>query len=461
LVSDDAFDVLVIGAGQAAMPLVFDLAKAGKRVALAERKYLGGSCVNFGCTPSKAVIASARVAQLARRGREFGLDIPTVTVDFPAVMAGAQAVVRESRDGLAEGFENIDNPTLLRGHARIEGRGDGGFRVRIGDARTITAKQIVLDTGTRARIPEIDGLAGVSCLTADNWIDHTELPESLILLGGGIVGLEMGQFYARMGSKVTIVDPGPRLLPREEPEVWDTLRPLLEAEGIVFQLNAKATGVRSGPDGVTVTVTGEHGPASVCGSHLFLAAGRTPNTADLGLETVGVALTPEGIVTTDKRLSTNVDGIWVAGDIRGGPMFTHTSWDDYRILKSQMIGDGARTTDRLVPYALFTDPQLGRVGLTEAEARKQGKKIGVGHFDMLHNGRAREYRERNGFLKVIVDAETDRLLGATVLSDEAGELVQIYLTLMNADAPYSVIRDSIYIHPTYGEAVQSATESVA
>lgn len=453
------FDFLVIGAGQAAMPLVFDLAKAGKRVALAERKYLGGSCVNFGCTPSKAVIASARVAQLARRGAKFGLRIPTVEVDFPAVLSGARAVVMESRDGLAEEFEGIDNPLLLRGHARIEGRDTDGFRVGIGDSHIIRADQIVLDTGTRARIPEIKGLAGVPCITADNWIDRPELPEHLILLGGGYIGLEMGQFYRRMGSRVTIVDQGPRLMPHEEPETSETMRRLLEAEGIAFRFDAKVTRVAGG-GGVVATVDQAGTTTDIRGSHLFVAVGRTPNTGDTGLETVGVALTSEGIVTVDKRLATTVAGIWAVGDIRGGPMFTQTSWDDYRVLKSQLIGDGARTTDRLVPYGVFTDPQLGRVGLTESQARQAGKNVRVGHFDMLHNGRARESREKNGFIKVVVDADTDRLLGATVVSDEAAELVQIYSTLMNADAPYSVIRDTIYIHPTYAEAVQSATEAV-
>lgn len=455
----DVFDVLVIGAGQAAMPLIFDLAGAGKRVALAERKNLGGSCVNFGCTPTKAAIASARVAQLARRGAEFGLRIPTVEVDFNAVLDGARAVVIESRDGLADEFKEVDNPVLIRGHARIEGTATGGgFRVRIGDDRVVTAREVVLDTGTRAHIPDVEGLDTVPYITADNWIDGHDLPEKLILLGGGIIGLEMCQFYQRMGSQVTVVDSGARLLPHEEPEAADTLKPLLEAEGVVFVLGAKVTQAEKTDSGIKLMVERDGKTEEIVGSHLFVASGRQPNTSDLGLDTVGVEVDDKGIVTVDKKLMSSVEGIWVVGDIRGGPMFTHTSWDDYRILKSQMIGDKSRTTDRLVPYALFTDPNLGRVGVTEAEARKAGTKIKVGVFEMLHNGRARETREKEGFAKVIIDAETDRLIGATVVSDEAAELVQIYMTLMNADAPYTVIRDRIFIHPTFAEGIQSATE---
>lgn len=453
-----SFDVLVIGAGQAAMPLIFDLAKAGKRVALAERKHLGGSCVNFGCTPTKAAIASARVAHLARRGAEFGIRIPTVEIDFPAVLAGARAVAEESRQGLEDDLADVENPLLLRGHARLDGREGDAFRVRI-DARTITARQVVLDTGTRTRIPSVPGLDGIDCLHAGNWLDRPELPEHLILLGGGYIGLEMGQFYRRMGSRVTILDRAPRLLEREEEEVSTELLKLLTAEGIAFRPKADVTRVAKAGAGVVATVESEGKTSTIEGSHLFVAVGRMPNTDDLGLETVGVTVGRDGSLPVDVRLSTNVAGIWVAGDIRGGPLFTHTSWDDYRILKSQLLGDGSRTTERIVPYAVFTDPQLGRVGLTESEARRAGKTVKTGRFDMYHNGRAREYREKNGFIKVVVDAETDRLLGATVLSDEAGELVHIYVDLMNADAPVRNIRDVIYVHPTYAEAVQSATEA--
>lgn len=458
---DDRFDVLVIGGGQAGTPLVLALQEKGKRAALAERKWLGGSCVNFGCTPTKAAIASARVAHLARRAAEFGLVIPEVRVDFSAVLRGARAVVMESRNGLEEEFQGDATPTLLRGHARLDGKDGDYFQVRIGDARTVRARDVVLDTGTRALIPPIDGLDTVPYLTADDWLDHDDLPEHLILLGGGYIGMEMGQFYRRMGSRVTIIDRSDRIAPHEDDDVCRTLQPLLEQEGITFRLGSTVTKAARDGAGIAVSIQGGEGRTETLrGSHLFVAAGRKPNTDDLGLETVGVSVDSQGIVGVDRHLRTNVPGVWATGDIRGGPMFTHTAWDDYRIVLSAMTGDGSHTTDRIVPYAVFTDPQIGRVGMTEDAAKQSGKKIKVGRYDMRHNGRAREYRERPGFVKVIVDADTDRLLGASVVSDEAAELVHVYVDLMNAGAPYTNIRKAVYIHPTYAEAIQSATEAV-
>ncbi len=454
------FDILIIGAGQAAMPLIFALAEKGLKAALAERKNLGGSCVNFGCTPTKAVLSSARVAHLARRGAEFGIHIPTVEVDFPAVLAAAKAVVMESRDGLEEEFEGVDNPVLLRGHARLEGHDPDGFRVRIGNDTHVVAKQVILDTGTRALLPLINGLQDVPFFTADSWLEHTTLPEHLILLGGGYIGLEMGQFYGRMGSRVTIIDRNERVAVNEDDDVCEALQPILEKEGIVFYLGSNVLKVEKSSDGIRVTLTDSDGREKVVeGSDLFVAAGRKRNTDDLGLETVGIAPDEQGIVTVDKHLKTSVEGIWAVGDIRGGPMFTHTSWDDHKIILSAMFGDGSHTTDRLVPYAVFTDPQLGRVGCTEDEARRSGRKLKIGRYEMLHNGRAREYREKAGFVKVVVDAETDRMLGATMVGDEAAEVIHIYAALMNADAPVATIRDAVYIHPTYAEAIQSATEA--
>ncbi len=452
-------DVLIIGAGQAAMPLAFALAKEKMTVAVAERKHLGGSCVNFGCTPTKAVLASARVAHLARRGKEFGVHIPTVEIDFPAVLEGAKTIVMESRDGLDDDFNDSENPTLLRGHARFEGRDEQGFRVRVGDGALVLAKQVVLDTGTRALIPKIDGLKDVSFLTADNWLEQTALPEHLILLGGGYIGLEMGQFYRRMGSRVTVIERNDRIAANEDDDVCKALQPILEKEGIAFNLSTTVTRIEKTTESIRLMLQDSHDRTkTVEGTHLFIAVGRTPNTDDLGLETVGLKADKHGIIATDKHLKTDVDGIWAVGDIRGGPMFTSTSWDDYKVVLSAMTGDGSHTTERLVPYSVFTDPQIGRVGITETEARKSGKEIKVGRYEMLHNGRAREYRERVGFVKVIVDAETDKMLGATMVGDEAAEVIHIYAALMNADAPVATIRDAAYIHPTYSEAIQSATE---
>jgi pyruvate/2-oxoglutarate dehydrogenase complex dihydrolipoamide dehydrogenase (E3) component len=430
-----SFDVLIVGGGQAGLPLAWNLAKAGKKVALAERKYLGGSCVNFGCTPTKAAIASARVAHLARRAADFGLRIPQVEVDFPAVLRRASAIVLESRTSHAKRFENSENPKLLRGHARFLGP---GFELQVGSTK-VTAKQVVLNTGTRTAIPKIPGLEKIAYIHSGNWLDHPQLPERLAMIGGSYIGLEMAQFYRRMGSQVAVWETSPRIAVHEDEEVSSAIQQFLECEGIQFHVNAQIQSIEQ-----------------LHATDVFLATGRTPNSDDLGLETVGVETTPHGFVRVDKRLATNVPGIWAAGDIRGGPLFTHTAWDDYRILLSQMSADGSRTTDRIVPYAMFTDPELGRVGLTEHDAREKGLKFRVSKFEMKRNGKAREIGEPDGFIKVLLEEGTGKILGAAVVAADGAEQVHVYIDIMNAGASSTVIRDAIHIHPTLAEAVQSA-----
>ncbi len=428
----------MIGGGQGGIPLAWALAKAGKTVALAERKYLGGSCVNFGCTPTKAAIASARVAHLARRGRDFGLIIPTVEVDFAAVIDRAQGVALESRHSLEKALENSENPRLFRAHARLAGRSGDAFRVMIGD-REVIADQVVLNTGMRSQIPPISGLDRLPYITADNWLSRTELPAHLAVIGGGYIGMEMAQFYRRMGSEVTVWHKGEYILEHEDEEISIAIRKFLEAEEIAFQV------------GVSIESVEQVGTEDV-----FIAVGRHPNTDDLGLETVGVERDAHGYVKIDKRLSTNVAGVWVAGDIRGGPQFTHTSWDDYRILLSQMNGDGSRTTDRIVPYAVFTDPELGRVGLTERELTQQGRKYEKKRFEMKRNGKARELGESEGFIQVLLEPGSGNILGAACLCADGAELVHMYVDIMNAGASSHVIRDAVHLHPTLAEAIQSA-----
>ncbi len=453
------YDVLVIGAGQAGIPLAHALAKAGRRVALAERSQVGGSCVNFGCTPTKAAIASAKLAHRARHAADLGLRIPGVEVDFPAVLARARRIVDEFRQGLEEEFQPGGNPELLRGHARLDGRAETGFRARVGE-RHITAAQVVLDTGTRSLIPSIPGLPPEEVIHAGNWLDHTELPQHLLMIGGGYIGLEMAQFYRRMGSRVTVIERSGQIAGREDPEVSSAIQELLEREEIRFLLDTSILAARRDGENLTLTVETDGSRRDLTGTHVFVATGRLPNTDDLGLETVGVRMNDHGIVEVDERLRTSVEGVWAAGDIRGGPMFTHTSWDDYRVLYSQIAGDGWRTTRRVLVYAVFTEPQLGRAGMTELEARKAGYSVQIGRYDMKHNSRAIETGEEDGFIKLVVDAKTDRILGATVMSTEGAELVHMYADLMNANAPYTVIRDAIHIHPTLAEAVQSAAGAV-
>ena len=453
-------DVVIIGAGQAGIPLAHALAKAGKRVAIAERKNLGGSCVNFGCTPTKAVIASARAAYIARRAAVFGLRVPKVEIDFPAVLDRARSILMYSRARIRRGFEESDNPRLVRGHARLEGREGRLFKVRIGKA-SLRARQVVLDTGTRSDLGSIVGLKSVPFLHASNWLDQNEPPRHILFAGGGYIALEMGQFYRRMGCRVTIVDGGDQILKWEDRDIAERLQHLLESEGIRFRLNCRVTRVIERRGGLAATVEKGGAREVFTASHLFVSAGRRANTDDLGLETVGLKPGAHGVLAVDERLATSVPGIWAAGDIRGWPMFTHTSWDDHRILISQLVGDGKRTTRRIVPYAVYTDPELGRVGATEEGLRKAGHDIRVGRFEMRGNGKALERSETRGCIKVVTDAKTEKLLGASVLASDGAELVHVYVALMNANVSVNVLRDAIQIHPTLSEALQSAVGTLA
>jgi len=450
------YDVLIIGGGQAGIPLAYKLAGRGFSVALVERKDLGGSCVNFGCSPTKAAIASAKVAFQARRGSEYGVEIPEVRVDFPAVLRRARGVAETKRAGLDRGLEGSENPALIRDHARLEAREDGGFRVTVGDSSLLVG-QVVLNTGTRTLIPPIEGLETVDYIDSGNWMDREDLPGHLAIVGGSYIGLEMAQFYRRMGSDVTVVvGSSDHVTSSEDDDVSEAMRGMLAEEGVEFVFCERASRVTANGDGLTLTLDGDD-PAEVRATDLFLATGRRPNTDDLGLENVGIEADGRGFVQTDERLSTDVEGIWVGGDIRGGYMFTHTSYDDHRVLLSQMAGDGKRTTDRVVPYGIFTDPELGRVGMTEREAREAGHEVEVHRLDMQgEKGKAFELGENKGFIKVVADAATDRVLGAAVLTVEGAELIHIYEDLMNADQPLSVVREAVYVHPTLAEDIQSA-----
>ncbi len=458
--SSNPYDVLIIGAGQAGPPLAIELARKKWRVALAERRDLGGSCVNFGCTPTKAVIASARVAHLARRGGEFGVRIPTVEPDLEAVLNRARGIVMQSRAGLREALATQENVRVIPGHARFEGREGRVFRLHVGE-ESLLASQVVLDTGTRSLIPSIPGLRDVDYLTAGNWIDRPALPTHLAVVGGGYTALEMAQFYRRMGSRVTVIEPSAEIASHEDEEVARALRLILESEEIAFRLETSVERVEKSGGGVRVTLKTRKARDSVTVSHLFVATGRQPNTDDLGLETIGLTTAKDGTIPVTRTLATKVRGVWAAGDIRGGAMFTHTAWDDFRVLASQLVGDRSRTTRRIVPYAIYCDPQLGRVGMTAAEAKRAGRKVKVGRFELRKNGKAKEIGETEGFIQVVADARSDRILGAAVLAHEGAELVHLFVDVMNARGRSAAIRDAIHIHPTLAEAVQSAVSALA
>lgn len=457
----NTYDAIIIGGGQAGIPLAYALADKGWSVALIERRHLGGSCVNFGCIPTKAAIASARVAHLARRGKEFGLKIPKVEIDFKAVLKRAKSIAHESRTSLESDLKKTNNPQWISGQARLIGKDETEkfFQIEVDGEKTLMAKHVVLNTGTRSVIPGIHGIDDIKIIHAGNWLEMNELPDHLAIIGGSYIGLEMAQFYRRMGSRVTVIEGGERIASREDAEISEAIQEILEGEKIDFRLKTKVAAIKNQKDGkIKLEFDAESSSKTLTISHLFVAVGRKPNTDDLGLETVGVKLNEKGIVKVDQTLATNVEGIWAAGDIRGGFQFTHTAWDDYRILESQMIGDKKRTTERIVPYAMFVDPELGRVGLTEEEARKKYKKIEVNRFEMKSNGKAREIGEPVGFIKVIVNSATKKIVGAAVLANEGAELVHEYVDLMNADATFEVLRDSVHIHPTLAEAVQSAVK---
>jgi len=451
--ADSQYDTLIIGGGQAGVPLAHALAASGQRVAIVERSQLGGSCVNFGCTPTKAAIQSGSLAHQARRGVDYGLRIPSVEVDFPEVLARAKRILEQSRSELEQGLEQSSNPLLLRGTARCAGREGDLFRVEV-DGRVLLSAQLVLNTGTRSSVPPIPGLDQLEYLTAENWLAHAELPEHLVMLGGGYIGLEMSQFYRRMGSRVTLIEAAGSVATHEDDDVAEALEQLLRDEGVAVYTNTSVREIRKADGTLTLNVELAGDAQQIEASHIFVATGRRPNTDQLGLDTIGVRVDDKGMIEVDQRLASKVAGVWAAGDIRGGPMFTHTSWDDYRVLQSQLIGDRKRTTERIVPYAMFTDPQLGRVGLTERDARNAHSELRVGRFPMRQSGKAIAIGETRGFIKVVVD-NRDRLLGAAVLAADGAELVQVYSLLMQADAPVTLILDGLQIHPTLAEDLRS------
>jgi pyruvate/2-oxoglutarate dehydrogenase complex dihydrolipoamide dehydrogenase (E3) component len=450
------YDAIVIGSGQGGNPLAFKLADHGWAVALIEKEHLGGTCINTGCTPTKTMVASAQVAHYARQAARWGIRTTGVSVDFPAVRARKEQIVRQWREGLEKKVRDRPKLHLYRGYARfVDAR-----HVRVGD-EVLEGERIFINTGTRPVIPDLEGLSGIDYLTNASIMELGDLPEHLLVLGGGYIGLEFGQMFRRFGSRVTVVHRDEHILPREDADVTDELRRALEAEGIRFVLSARTTRVEKQDGQVVLNVEAGGTTEAVGGSHLLVATGRRPNTDDLGLEKAGVGITGPGFVRVNNRLQTNVPGIWALGDVKGGPAFTHISFNDYQIIYGNLIEGKDLTTDnRPVPYAVFTDPQLGRVGMTEKEARGSGRKLKVGKIPMAWVARAIERDETAGLMKLVVDAATDRILGAAVLGAEGGELVQILGFVMLAGAPYTLMKGAVYIHPTLAEGFWTLMEEV-
>jgi pyruvate/2-oxoglutarate dehydrogenase complex dihydrolipoamide dehydrogenase (E3) component len=450
------YDGIVIGSGQGGNPLVYALAEKGWSVALVEKSHLGGTCVNTGCTPTKTMIASAQVAYYARQAARWGVRTGPVEVDLSFVVDRKSAVVQQWRDGQERNLARHPNVTLYRSHARFV----SSHQLQVND-ETLQADHIFIDTGTRPRPPKIPGLETSSYLTSESLMEIRDLPEHLIVLGGGYVGLEFGQMFRRFGSRVTLVHRGPQILPQEDEDAATQLQKALESEGIEFRLNSNSVQVERSAGQISLTLESAGRRETITGSHLLAATGRRPNTDDLGLNTAGVEIDDRGYIKVNSRLETNVPGIWALGDVKGGPAFTHISYNDYQIIFGNLIEKkNLSIANRYVPFALFTDPQLGRVGITEKQARASGQSLKIGSYPMSRVARAIEKDETAGFMKVIVNAETDRILGASVLSSEGGELVQILGAMMMAGAPYTILKGAVYIHPTLAEGFFGLMESV-
>ncbi len=446
----DTFDAIVIGSGQAGPSLAARLAGAGRKVALVEQTHLGGTCVNDGCMPTKTMVASARVAHLARRAADFGVRLAgDISVNMPAVIARKNAIVQGAKTNLAAWLGGIDNLTLVWGTAGFV----APHAVAVG-GRVLEAGQIFINTGGRAVIPNWPGLQDVPFLTNTTLMELTTLPAHLIVAGGSYIGLEFAQMYRRFGAAVTVLEYADHIIAREDADVRDAVRAVLEAEGIAFHTQVRDISLVRCADGLRMNAVAAGCPLVIEGSHLLLAVGRRPNTEALNLGAAGIASDARGFIQVDDMLCTNVPGIWALGDVHGRGAFTHTSYNDYEIVAANLLdGEQRRITDRITAYALFTDPPLARIGLTEAEVKASGHPALRGFMPMTRVGRAKERGETAGFMKVLVDAQTKRILGAALLCVEADEIIHSLLDIMAADAPYTVIQRCVHIHPTVSELI--------
>lgn len=451
------FDAIIVGTGQAGPTLTSRLASTGMKVAVIERDRFGGTCVNYGCTPTKTLVASARTAWIARRASQYGVEIDgSIQVDMQSVKARKDAIVRTSSEGLETWLRDMDNVTVIDGDARFV-----GSRTVEANGQSYEADNIFLNVGARSRIPSMPGLEKVDYLTSATMMDVDFLPEHLIVVGGSYVGLEFGQMYRRFGSHVTIVEMGPRLIGREDEDVSEAVATILASEGIDLRTSAECVTLESDNKEVIVGTDCNGAREHVKGSHVLLAVGRIPNTDTLNLEATGVALDERGYIIVDDQLRTNVPGIWALGDCNGQGAFTHTAYNDYEIVAANLLDeDPRRVSDRIPCYGLFVDPPLGRIGMTEKQALATGRKILVGRRPMTKVARAVEKGETAGFMKVLIDAENERIIGAAILGVGGDEVVHGMLSLMYAKQPYTVLSRSVQIHPTVSELVPTMLQDL-
>ena len=457
MATPETYDAIVIGTGQGGKPLAVDLARAGRKTAVIEAGHVGGTCINVGCTPTKTMVASGRAAYLARRAADYGVRVTAPEVDLAVVRKRKDAIVTSFRTGSQRRLESTDGVDLIFGEARFEGARAIAVDVRDGPTRHLQAETIFINTGGRPATPRIEGIDRVPLLDSSSIMELETLPEHLLVLGGGYVGLEFGQMFRRFASEVTIVQRGPQLLAREDPDVAESVAGILTEDGIDVLLSTKAVAVEPGSDGtIRLKVRDERGERTLTGSHLLVSAGRTPNTHRLNLDAAGVETNERGFVVVNERLETSAAGIYALGDVNGGPAYTHIAYDDYRIIRANLLHGGhATTAGRLVPYTVFMDPQLGRVGLSETEARAQGRPLRIAKLPMTHVARAIEVDETRGFMKAVVDAETDLILGCAVLGIEGGEVMSVVQVAMMGGLPYTALRDGVFAHPTLAESLNN------
>ena len=444
------YDAIIISTGQAGPSLAARLAGEGMNVAIIERKLFGGTCVNTGCIPTKTLVASARAAYMARRGEEFGVTLEgSIAVDMKRVKERKDGVVTKSNQGVEKWLKNTENCTVFEGQGCFE----DSHSIRVGET-LLEGEKIFINVGGRALVPPFSGIQGVDYLTNSSMVEVDFLPEHLIIIGGSYIGLEFGQMYRRFGSEVTIIERGPRFIQREDIDISEAVQEILEMEGIQIRLEAECIDAEKDGDQIRVQLDCETGAREVTGSHLLLAVGRVPNTDDLGLEKAGIKVNERGYIEVDDQLRTNVPGVWALGDCNGKGAFTHTSYNDFEIVAANLLDDDPRRVgDRILAYALYIDPPLGRVGKTEAEVKQSGQKALMATRPMTRVSRAVEKSETQGFMKILVDAKTKEILGAAILGIGGDEIIHSILDVMYAKAPYTVIQRAVHIHPTVTELI--------
>jgi pyruvate/2-oxoglutarate dehydrogenase complex dihydrolipoamide dehydrogenase (E3) component len=456
------YDAIVIGAGQAGGPLSITLARAGWKTALIERVHVGGTCINEGCTPTKTMVASARVAYLARRGADYGVQTGPVSVDLTKVRQRKRDIVESFRTSGQHRIETTEGVDLLIGEAAFTGPKMLEVRLNNGEMRQLTATTFLINAGARPAKPSMTGIEDVSVLDSTSIMELDTVPEHLLIVGGGYIGLEFGQMFRRFGSQVTVIQRGANLLAREDPDVAEEVANIMRQDGLEILLETKPVSVKQPSKGnIQLTVQTKTGERTLTGSHLLMAAGRVPNTDWLNLDAAGIQTDKRGFIQVNERLETNVPGIYALGDIKGGPAFTHISYDDFRIIRTNLLEKGnASIHERLVPYTVFIDPQLGRIGLSETDARAQRRNIRVAKMPMNYVARALEMDESRGFMKAVVDADTGQILGAAVLGIEGGEIMAILEVAMIGKVPYTVLRDGVFAHPTLAESLNNLFSTI-